>query len=118
MTTNLYPFVSKAQLKARLVAEPDFRKEAVVILFALQTEYEQNTASTLDRNRRGFMSSHSVHGTRIAKKILAGEELSAEDWGHVDAIAPRYSRQLAVYFRAKALDEQPELKAAAAIFGV
>ncbi len=115
-TANLYPFVTKAQIKAQLDGDADYRKQAMVILFTLQTEHEQNTETTLNKNRQGFMSSHAVHGTRVAKKIKAGEELTAEDLGHVDAIAPRYSRQLAVYFRARAIAENPALKAVAALF--
>jgi len=114
--TNLYPFVTKSQLKARLEAEPTFRKEAMVILYHLQTAFEQDTSSTRDRNRQGYMSSHAVHGTRIAKSILAGEVLSPEDEARVDAIAPRYTRQLAIYYRAKAVAEQPELQAVAKLF--
>ena len=113
---NLYPFVTKSTLKARLAAEPEFRAQAMVILLALQTQHEQDTSTTLSKNRQGFMSSHAVHGTRIAKAIKAGEILSDEDQGRVDAIAPRYTRQLAVYFRAKAIAEDPALKAVAALF--
>lgn len=115
-TANLYPFLTKAQLKTRLQEEPSFRKEAIVILFALQTSWEQNTSSTKDKNRQGFMSSHAVHGGRIARLIGAGETLSPEDEARVDSIAPRYTRQLAVYFRAQAIAENPALKAVAALF--
>jgi hypothetical protein len=114
--TNLYPFVTKTQLKTRLATDAAFRCEAMAILHTLQTEYEQGTRSTRDKNRQGFMSSHAVNGSRVAEKIKAGTELDAADWGYVDAIAPRYTRQLAVYFRAKMLLEQPELQAVAALF--
>lgn len=113
---NLYPFLTKAQIKDRLESDSEFRKQAILILFKLQTEHEQMTSSTLVRNRRGFMSSHAVHGTRIARLIEAGEPLSPEDEARVAEIAPRYSRQLATYFRAQAIAEQPELKAVAALF--
>jgi hypothetical protein len=116
MSSNLYPFMTKRQIKDRLATEPEFRLEALCVLHTLQTEYEQSTKSTRDKNRQGFMSSHAVNGSRVAEKIKAGEELDADDWSHVDRIAPRYSRQLAVYFRAKAIAEQPELQAVAALF--
>jgi len=115
-TANLYPFVTKAMLKARLEAEPAFRHQAMLILFALQTAHEQATDTTLNKNRQGFMSSHAVHGGRIARLIGAGETLSPEDEARVDSIAPRYTRQLAVYFRAQAIAENPALKAVAALF--
>ena len=117
-SANLYPFITKAQLKERLSSDHDFACKAMVILFALQTEYEQAKDTTLDRNRQGFMSSHAVHGSRIARAISAGEVLSEEDHARVDVIAPRYSRQLAVYFRAQAIASQPALAAAGAVFGV
>jgi hypothetical protein len=113
---NLYPFVTKSSLKARLASEPLFRHQTMVILLALQTQHEQDTSTTLNKNRQGFMSSHAVHGTRIAKAIKAGEPISAEDEDRIDAIAPRYTRQLAVYFRAKAIAENPALQAVAKMF--
>jgi hypothetical protein len=115
-TANLYPFVTKAQIKAQLETDAEYRHQAMVILFTLQTEYEQQTSTTLNKNRQGFMSSHAVHGTRIARLIKAGEPLSAEDEARVDAIAPRYSRQLAVFWRAKEIADNPALKAVAALF--
>jgi len=115
-TANLYPFVTKAQIKAQLDSDPSYRHQAMVILFTLQTEHEQATETTLNKNRQGFMSSHAVHGTRIARKIQGGEPLTAEDEAKVEAIAPRYSRQLAVYFRARAIADNPALKAVAALF--
>ena len=118
VSANLYPFVTKAQLKERLEADFSFRCEAMTILLALQTEAEQATAQTINKNRQGFMSSHAVNGTRIAKKLRAGEPLADEDTVLINKIAPCYSRQLAVYYRAKALAEQPALKAVAAVFGV
>jgi len=118
MTTsaNLYPFLTKAAIRERLLSDATFRCEAMVILFALQTAYEQNTSSTKDKNRQGFMSSHAVNGSRVARKIVSGEELSSEDEIHIQTIAPRYTRQLAVYYRAKAIAEQPALQAVAKLF--
>jgi len=114
--TNLYPFVTKNQIKTRLTESPAFRCEAMAILHTLQTEFEQGTRSTRDKNRQGFMSSHAVNGSRVAEKIKAGAELTAEDWEHIDRIAPRYTRQLALVLRARQLVEQPELAAVAKLF--
>jgi hypothetical protein len=115
-TPTLYPFLTKNQIKERLVNEPEFQKEAMVLLLQFQTDHEQATETTKDRNRQGFMSSHAVNGTRVAKKIVNGEDLSDDDWAKIGAIAPRYSRQLAHYYRAKMLVEQPELRKVAALF--
>ena len=115
-SANLYPFLTKAQIRERLDADSSFRMEAMVILHTLQTAWEQGTRQTKEKNRQGFMSSHAVNGSRVAEAIKAGRDLSAEDWAHVDRIAPRYTRQLAIFFRAKAIAEQPALKAVAALF--
>jgi len=116
MSTNLYPFVSKSTIKARLAAEPEFRKDAMVMLYDMQTAHEQSTKSTLNKNRVGFMSSHAVKGSTVAVKIKAGEPLSDEDLAVIDTIAPRYSRQIALHFRASAIAADPELAKTAALF--
>ncbi len=113
---NLYPFVTKATIKARLETDADYRCEAMAILHTLQTEHEQATKSTRDKNRQGFMSSHAVKGSEVAVKIKAGEPLSAEDWATVNKIAPRYSRQLATFARARAIAENPALAETARLF--
>jgi hypothetical protein len=115
MSSN-YPFVSKNIIKAQLEADPEYRKSAIVMLFQKQTEHEQATKSTLSRNRVGFMSSHSVRGSTIAQKVLAGEALTDEDWEQINKIAPRYSRQLACFMRAEAIAANPELARVAAMF--
>lgn len=113
---NLYPFVTKAQIKEQLASDPQFRIQAMAILHTLQTEHEQATRTTLNKNRQGFMSSHAVKGCKVAEKIKAGEKLTAEDMEVVDTMAPRYSRQLATYFRAKAIADDPALAKTAALF--
>jgi hypothetical protein len=62
------------------------------------------------------MSSHAVNGTKVALKIKAGEALLPEDIGHVEAIAPRYTKQMADHFRAAAIEADPSLKEKAACF--
>lgn len=115
-----YPFVTKAQLKVRL-QDFAFCCEAMVILFDRQTAFEQDTSQTLNRNRRGFMSSHAVHGTRIAKAIRAGatvETMSNDDIRRVFEISSRYTKQLADHFRGEALEARPELAEMASVYGV
>ena len=113
-----YPFESKAQVAAKLTDSFEYRCDAMIQLLALQTEYEQEKSTTVDKNRVGFMSSHAVNGTRVAKKLITGEELTPEDVVHVDRIAPHYSRQLAAQARRRAIAANPELAVTAAVFGV
>jgi|HubBroStandDraft_6_1064221.scaffolds.fasta_scaffold180191_2 hypothetical protein len=115
-TGNLYPFITKAQIKAKLAASFEYRCEAVALLHTLQTAHEQATLSTLNRNHQGFMSSHSVKGSKVAMKLKAGEPLTAEDAETVDRIAPRYSRQLATFARAQAIANDPALAEVARVF--
>lgn len=117
-TTNSYPFLSKAQIKDRLASDAAFRASCLLVLFDRQTQHEQATETTKNRNRAGFMSSHAVHGTRIAKKLRAQEELTDDDRAKLDEIVPRYTKQLAEHFRGEAIAANPDLQKTAAIFGV
>jgi len=116
--SNSYPFETKAQIKEHIETDFGFACQVMVILFQLQTEHEQATSTTLTRNHRGFMSSHAVHGSRIARLIQAGEELCPEDQDRVRTIAPRYTKQLAAWSRTQALASNPQLQMMAAVFGV
>ena len=117
-TQNRYPFQTKATIAARIADDFDYACAAIVKLFEKQTEYEQETSTTLVRNKAGFMSSHAVHGSRIARVLKLGETLSDEDRARVENIAPRYTKQLARFAREDALAENPALAAEAAIFGL
>jgi len=118
INTNSYPFKTKAQIKAELDSSFDARCAAMVTLYKLQTTLEQATDKTLMSNRCGLMSSHAITGSKVAKKLIAGEELDSDDVDQVNRIAPRYSRQLATLARAEALAANPELAEKAALFGI
>ncbi len=110
-----YPFKTKAQIREEIAHYPA-ACEAMVILLNRQTSFEQATRTTRSLNRRGFMSSHAVHGTRIAELILQGAELSPEDQERVFAISSRYTKQLAEHARDLALEADPTLAARSACF--
>lgn len=111
-----YPFLTKAQISSRIGSDFKFACEVIGILYDRQTKHEQDTKSTLTKNARGFMSSHAVHGSRIAQLLRNGQALDEADMARVAMIAPRYTKQLAEHFRAEAIDANPELKAQAACF--
>lgn len=115
-TSNNYPFTTKKQIAARIAEDFDYAKSCMVVLYNRQTEHEKDTSSTLSRNHAGFMSSHAVHGTRIAKAILAGEDLTPEDEGRVSTIVGRYTKQLADQARKDAVEADPDLATKAAAF--
>lgn len=111
-----YPFMTKAMISERIESSFSFACEVIGILYDRQTKHEQDTKSTLNKNRRGFMSSHAVHGSRIAQALRAGQALDDADAARVSEIAPRYTKQLAEHFRAQAIAENPALAAQAACF--
>ena len=113
---NGYPFRTKREICDQLATDRDFRHECLLILYRRQTEDEQETKETKWKNRRGFMSSHAVNGSRIAQAILAGEQLSDEDEAKLDGIVCRYGKQLAAHFRQAATAAEPELADKAACF--
>jgi len=118
MTTNLYPFKTKAQIKSELEGNLEKCECAIALLFQKQTEWEQSASATKDRNRVGFMSSHAVRGSRIARAVLAGEPLNDADALWCLETAPRYTRQLAIFEREAALEENPALAPLAKVFGL
>lgn len=110
-----YPFQSKAEI---LASQADFATccEHLVQLYRAQTDEEQAKSDTIVKNRRGFMSSHAVNGSKLALKVIAGEELSGEEQDKVRGIVCRYGTQLAKFAREKKIAENPELKEIASIF--
>lgn len=111
-----YPFLTKAQIRDSIAVDFGFACMVITTLYDRQTAFEQETKATLTKNRAGFMSSHAVNGSRVALKIRAGEPLTDEDRGHVEAIAPRYTKQMADHFRAAAIEADPSLREKAACF--
>jgi pyruvate/2-oxoglutarate dehydrogenase complex dihydrolipoamide dehydrogenase (E3) component len=118
MNSNLYPFATKAQIKTQIDSDPEFARECLLVIHARQTEVEQEKKETINKNRRGFMSSHAVRGTELARKILGAEYLNPEEEELVVSIARSYTKQLASHFRQVTLEEKPELAEQAKVFGL
>jgi len=115
-SNNKYPFTTKREILAQLETDATFREQCMLILHARQTSDEQESMSTKYKNARGFMSSHAVNGTRIAKALMSGEALSDEDVVLMDSMVKRYTKQLAAHFRTEQLKNQPELAEETACF--
>src|SRR5580704_17875864 len=101
-----YPFTTKSQIKTML-ADDAFVVQCLGILYSRQTTHEQDTKSTKDRNRSGFMSSHASRACTLAVKA-ASEGLTEEETVSARLIVSRYTRQLASHFRAEAIASNPE----------
>lgn len=110
-----YPFRSKASIIAQIETDNSFMLECLQVMHARQTEYEQETKQTVNKNRRGFMSSHAVNGTTLAVKAK-NEGLTAEELEKARSIVCRYGKQLAEHFRAEKIKADPSLNAVAAMF--
>jgi len=117
-TARSYPFISKRQVAERIASDDDFMLMALVILHDRQTEFEQATKTTVSRNRRGFMSSHAVNGTKLAEKVLGGEALDAEEIAKARDIVGHYSRQISAHLREDAKASNPELAEVGKLYGV
>jgi hypothetical protein len=113
---NLYPFLSKNQIKARIVSDVVFAMECAQIMTSRQTDYEQEAKTTVNKNRRGWMSSHAVFGTTATNKLRQGEELEPHEVARLQEMVSHYGKQLASHFRAEAIEKNPELKAIADVF--
>lgn len=118
MTTKVtqYPFMTKATIRARIEGDRSFMLQCLAVLYSRQTSHEQDTKSTRDRNRKGFMSSHAVNASTLAVKAASGEELTEEEAAKATAIVSHYTKQLAAHFRAEAIEADPTLAEAARVF--
>ena len=113
---NNYPFVTKAQIKTRIAESDAFVCECVQILQARQTACEQETGTTSVKNRAGWMSSHAVPLGKIAGKLAAGEDLTADETAKARDAVGHYTKQLAAAYRDAACEANPELAKTAAVF--
>lgn len=113
-----YPFVGQKAVKSRIEGSPEIQRAVLVMLYGLQTETEQAKRDTEVKNRAGFMSSDAFHGSRLAEAIMTGGEVTAEDEAMIFKIATKYSKQLSIQLRARAMAERPDLAAYVALFSV
>jgi hypothetical protein len=107
--------MTKAQIKARIEGDRSFMLQCLAVLYSRQTSHEQDTKTTRDRNRKGFMSSHAVNASTLAVKA-AGEGLTEEETADARALVGHYSKQLASHFRQAAIEADPSLAEAARVF--
>jgi len=112
---NLYPFLSKAQIKARILSDDQFVLECARVMQSRQTAHEAATETTLLRNRQGWMSSHAVRGGRLVKKS-SEEGLDSEEFSVLREVVSHYGKQLASHFRQAAIAADPALKEIASVF--
>lgn len=117
MTTNnnLYPFMTKAQIKARIAEDTKFALQCLAIMDGRQTDDEREVKDTKYKNRRGWMSSHAKKGTELAAAAANGT-LDDEGIAKARDLVSHYTKQLATHFRNAEIDRNPELAAQTACF--
>ncbi len=101
MSTNGYPFMSRAAVLAKITAEPAFAVECVRII----------------EERGGFMASHRARAAKLISGLASGKPSTAQLQDAAE-LAARYSKTLARVFRERDLAARPEIAAAGAVFGV
>lgn len=113
-----YPFRTKAEIVLQAKEDIVFMLQCLVVLYDRQTTFEQDKKTTQDRNARGFMSSHAVNGTNLAKKVVNSECLTMDEVDKARSIVVRYGKQLADHFRQERVSSDPTLSEIAKVFGV
>ncbi|MEO8901156.1 MAG: hypothetical protein ABI488_05735 [Polyangiaceae bacterium] len=110
-----YPFMTKKQIQARIVAEPAFMMECASVM---QARTEQRAAGLAPPGKPwGWMSSERVVAGKLTAKSKIGM-LSLDEEQRLAKLVSRYSRQLADHHRTIALAENAGLAGAAEKFGV
>lgn len=111
-----YPFETKREILAKVQEDDSYVLQSLQLLHQFQTPSEQESKKSASRNRRGFMSSHVLTGTRLAEKSLSSEGLSSEELSQAREIVSHYGRQLAAFSREQRIAENPELAKVAKVF--
>jgi hypothetical protein len=125
-----YPFIGEKGVRRALEDRNDLRIANAFLMYHLQTEFEQSSKETKDKNRRGLMSSHAATATKVIEALLNGAPLDEEAeykadgfkfYGHeayLTHIGSRYAKQLSVSLRVWAIGQEPELGITAQMFSV
>lgn len=111
-----YPFRTKAQIREQIAGDDAYALHCLGVIYARQTEHEQENKTTKSRNARGFMSSHAKAGTELAVKVRDADEVSDADVEAARELAGRYVKQLANHFRAEQIAADPTLAKVAKVY--
>lgn len=113
--SNLYPFMTKAQIKARIAEDTKFALHCLSVMDGRQTTGEREVKGTIVKNRAGWMSSHAKRGTELAALAAAGT-IDLDQVELARALVSHYTKQLAAHFRQEEIDRNPDLAATASCF--
>ena len=125
-----YPFVGEKQVRARLENDQNLRVLVAVTMYHLQTEVEQSKRETIEKNRRGLMSSHAACASKLIQSLILGAtpdetiEYKADGfkftghWALLAHLGSRYAKQTSVCLRTFAMGQDPQLAVTAQMFSV
>lgn len=111
-----YPFPTKSEILNSIDSSYAFAADCLLKIEAKQTFDESLDRVTRYVNHKGLMSSHAATGSKLAAKIRAKEDMTAEEMLQVTAMARRYTKQLAACLRAEMIERNPDLAVVAAKF--
>ena len=125
-----YPFVGEKSVRKALDSNADLKVANAVLMYWLQTEVEQGAKETIEKNRRGLMSSHAATASKTIMHLISGASLDdtleykadgIKFVGHeayLTHVGGRYAKQLSVALRSFAIAQEPELGVTAQMFSV
>ena len=70
-----WPFIGKDAFRRLMKENDEVALNSFILQYFLQEEVEQATRETLEKNKRGFMSSHAKTATAIAQAVIDGVEV-------------------------------------------
>lgn len=85
---------SQEEIKGLLQTSDNMVKRSIVQIFNKQTECEQSTDATKENNGVGFNGFDAQFGSSIAKKIIAGWDLTPKQMNFSRKMIMKYSKQL------------------------
>lgn len=83
-----------AKIRHSLATNPKAVEKAITVLFANQTTDEQVESTTKYTNRKGFSAADAKRGTRFARWVRSGRNLSGWHLDKARALVGKYWRQL------------------------
>ena len=125
-----YPFIGEKGVRRALDDNPALKQVNAVLMYHLQTAVEQGAKETIEKNKRGLMSSHAATASKLIASLLVGAEPDPETVYKADGfsfvgheaylthVGSRYAKQLSVALRSAAIAAEPELAVTAGMFSV
>lgn len=100
------PAWTRESIEALLASNPLAVYRAVLAIYARQTAEEKAKSHTLEANGVGFGGADAVFFSKVAKRLLAGEAIPADEFPEIHRRIRRYSKQLLGIALAASVEKQ------------